>query len=84
MRMYPDIGLFIKAMARCQQTCCNLTVFGGVAVLFNELSFILMLRREQEDREKKRIAQLIKDKMDQEKKLHAQRLQKEEKERYEI
>ena len=38
--------------------------------------------REQEDREKNRICQLIKDKMEQERKMREQKLQKEEKERY--
>ena len=46
-------------------------------------TFFLLLFREQEDREKKRIAQLIRDKMEQEKKSREQKLQKEEKERYE-
>ena len=40
-------------------------------------------QREQEDREKNRICQLIKDKMEQERKMHEQKLQKEEKERRE-
>lgn len=40
--------------------------------------------REQEEREKKRIAQLIKDKMAQEKKLYEEKRQREEKERYKI
>ena len=32
MQTYPDIDLLIKSVPRCQQTCCNLHVFGCVTL----------------------------------------------------
>ena len=41
MRTHPDIGLLIKSVVRCQQTCCGLRAFARVMLICCKLTLII-------------------------------------------